>query len=80
MFKNLSRSLPVALILVCSVATVAAPVDLKLKFRKGETFEQSIQIKNKGTMGPEGTQMPIDTLMKMRLAFDVLAKIEPSVS
>jgi len=72
MFKNLCRSLLVVLILVCSVATVAAPVDLKLKFRKGETFEQSIQIKNKGTMGPEGTQMPIDTLMKMRLAFDVL--------
>ena len=72
MLKSFCRSLLVISILVCSMAIVAAPVDLKLKFQKGETFEQSIQVKNKGTMGPEGTQMPIDTLMKIRMDFQVL--------
>lgn len=72
MSKYICRSVPLVLFLVTALAVTAAPTKLELKFTKGETCEQVVRIESKGTVGPEGQQMPLNMTMTMRMASEVL--------
>lgn len=72
MAKHVSRFLPVVLFAAVAMTVSAAPTKLALKYEKGETWEQVIKIKMKGTAGPAGQQMPLDMTMTMRMASEVL--------
>jgi hypothetical protein len=57
---------------VAAATVAAAPTQLALKFKKGETCERVIQLKGKGSVGTEGQQIPLNMTMTMRMASQVV--------